>query len=1001
MTSKDDTIIFDIETKTFGRPDKDKDRLRVFICYSYKTNKIYFLKTKEDIQRAINAHKYLVGFNIFEYDNPILMREGIWFGKEKIMIDIYDIFKKRASQMKIDKGMLGDLFMEYSLDYISKTVGVADIDTGKMKIDYSLFRKDIWTSEEWDRVCEYGKRDVMVTKRLYEWLEQYFEAFKSFLYEEDMARKVYLTSSLAKYTYKAICKEMKWNESYNSHSDTEEEGIKGGYVSYPAGEKFKNVKVFDFVSLYPSIMIQCNLYGMQTDDNRPAWNGNNIWKTEGKYYSDEMAGVGKLLKRWFADRIIYKDKGDKREYTIKIMLNTCFSYDTEIITIDGIKNIQECKVGDKVFSINKETGKTEIKEITATQAIKYSGDMVNFDNCNMNLMVTPDHNMIHTSHGHYRKKIFFESNKIYTSKAIDMYKKYVKYPNVLPIEEGEICEKIDMKNFADENYIWMIKLHDSYSQRKNKNLQYIRHLRMHLSLNNYDKNLNGQWFIQGRKNDIKIKKYLDIKEFMYFIGIYIAEGCCGIIKPKKYENGNVRGTIYRIDIGQYESVNFDIKNKIRNVLKNLGFRFSEHKKGFIICSKFLYDFVQQFGKYQEDRMIPSWIFKYDKTILEKLYEGMYDGDGTKSQNRYTTNSIKLRDDYIKLNLYLGYRCYYGYDSNCWRIYRVRRTQNIPENNFISKNNSDMVYCVTVEDNHTLMAGRNGRFQWTGQCYGILDQPYYAKTYNKIAAGDCTRLGRQWIKYASKIFRENGYPVVANDTDSVFLVDELNDNDRLIAVKDKILEYIKSTVPFLQDIFDMKLEAELKYLYFFKGEIKNEDDSELDEEDKINKAKGFMKKNYIMVTKDDKVIIKNLGIRKKSNSPLSKKIFWECLVPEIKNGKSKFKKTYIRNLIFRFLKEDITLAALRKEVGTYEQYEKTSPNSLSAQIAKEYGPGIHFLIPNNIGMGVGKGKKYCTVEMFKANKMKMEHIDTDNFWKELEYFIAPAITKNIFDYEEKI
>ncbi len=68
-----------------------------------------------------------------------------------------------------------------------------------------------------------------------------------------------------------------------------------------------------------------------------------------------------------------------------------------------------------------------------------------------------------------------------------------------------------------------------------------------------------------------------------------------------------------------------------------------------------------------------------------------------------------------------------------------------------------------------------------------------------------------------------------------------------------------------------------------------------------------------------------------------------------------------------------------------------------QISQRYGEGIHFMIPNTKGVGVGKGKSYCTIEEFKKHNMNISHIDLRNVWKELGYFIAPVQTKNIFDY----
>lgn len=625
----DSILIYDLETQVFGKPNPAKDRMKLFGCYSYIKDKIYVLKKKDDIQRIINAHKFLVGFNTVGtkrepgYDNPILIREGINL-KYKIMIDLMKIFKERAGGMKIEKGMLKDILMSYSLDYITRTIGIVNDDTAKGKIDYSVFLKETWTAAEEEEIRRYAVRDIEVTKKLYEWVEDYFEGFKPFLHTTDVKKKSYLTVSLAKFAYKAICKAMKWEEKYGEFGNDDTYHIKGGYVAYPAGEKFEgDIFCLDFNSLYPHAIIQCNLFGRKKEgiiDERNCWTGSGKWKVNGIYYSDELAGVGQLLKQWYRQRLYFKKIGDKREYTIKIILNTT--------------------------------------------------------------------------------------------------------------------------------------------------------------------------------------------------------------------------------------------------------------------------------------------------------------------------------------------------------------------------------------------------------YGILISDYYSLVFDKTAGGDCTRLGRQWILYARKIFRKHGYPIAYTDTDSLFIVDIFKDKEKMLSVKNKIIDDIKRSVSFPQETFDMGIDDEITHMFFFKGKTKEdkESDKEMDEADFIYKPLGLIKKNYVYVAKifkdkkwtdETKIKIKNLDIVKKSVSPLSKKIFWDYIVPRIKQyGEIKYSNTFFKNLINDLLSKDIKLAMMRKDVGPFSQYEKTSSTSLQAQISKAYGSGIHFLIPNTAKVGVGKGKNYCTLEEFKKHNLRLEHIDLQSVWSELNYFIRPPVVKNIFDYEVK-
>jgi len=675
-----DILVYDCETHFKGGADKDK--LRLFGCYSYKTKKYYILTNTEDIQKIINAHKFLVGFNNegfkgeMGYDNVVLKNAGINL-QYKIIIDLMAIFKERAGGMKIKEGMLKDLLMKYSLDYITRTLHLVDDDSAKKHIDIEMFKKEVLTKEETEEMCTYLKRDVEVTKKLYEWCEDYFSVFKDFVTQEDINKKKYLTDSIAKFTYKAICKAVKWEPQFANMStyageEEDNEAITGGFVSYPSGEEFHdNIYLKDFISMYPHAMIQAGLFNRKKNilehSDRPTWNGSNVWKVQGVYYTDKMSDVAKLQRKLFFMRLFFKRK---------------FALVEEQIVVK-MKNAKD-HIGKKI----------------------YVTDIYNIEN--------------------------------------------------LELQEVILTEEI----------------------------------------------------------------------------------------AKEY---------------------------------------------------------------------------YDLSLL---------GD---DKREYSCKII--------LNT----------------------------------------------------------------SYGILDNPYYMLVYDKIAAQDCTLLGQQWIKYARKVFRQNGYTNCYTDTDSLYIYDPFNDKEKLLHIKKQIIDYIKSTVPFPQLTFDMDDEEDIKHLFFFRGEVNNELEPELEQEELIGKQKRLMKKNYIYVKKgtfeDPKkaITIKNLGIRKKSISGVTKKIFWDYLVPQIvEKGIVKFSKTYIKNLMMELLEKDIDLATFRKDVGMIEKYSK-SAGSIQAQISAKYGSGIHFMIPNTRGVGVGKGITLCTVEEFKERKLQISDIDMSSFWNELDYFIKPQVTKNIFDY----
>jgi len=328
MTEK--ILIYDLETATpEGKPVPDKDRLKLFGCYSYITQKYYYLTSIKDIRKIIDAHDIFVGFNNLQYDNAVLYHNGFndiidknKYGdykiKYKVNIDLMQIIKSRASGMKIKGGLLSDLLMRHSLDFITRLLNLVDDSTAKKEFDYSKLNREM-SKEEWAELKSYLKRDIDITKKLYEWVEEYFKGFKPFLNEKDVNKKKYLTCSMAVFAYKAICKRLDMREEYSDKEEHEAYG--GGYVAYPAGDHFEgDIYCLDFNSLYPHIFSQCNLFSKDV----VGWDGNNKFQVKGIYNDKQQGKIEKLIIDFYKERLELKKKKDPREYSIKVIINTMY-----------------------------------------------------------------------------------------------------------------------------------------------------------------------------------------------------------------------------------------------------------------------------------------------------------------------------------------------------------------------------------------------------------------------------------------------------------------------------------------------------------------------------------------------------------------------------------------------------------------------------------------------------------------------------------------------------
>lgn len=95
---------------------------------------------------------------------------------------------------------------------------------------------------------------------------------------------------------------------------------------------------------------------------------------------------------------IYPEKILKREVekyqqkiADRISYGECYTPDTLILTKDGWKMLEDVNDGDKVITLNTETGKEETQEINSKIRYHYKGKMVRIKGKEINDLVTPNH----------------------------------------------------------------------------------------------------------------------------------------------------------------------------------------------------------------------------------------------------------------------------------------------------------------------------------------------------------------------------------------------------------------------------------------------------------------------------------------------------------------------------------------------------------------------------------------------------------------------------------
>jgi glycosyltransferase involved in cell wall biosynthesis len=420
----------------------------------------------------------------------------------------------------------------------------------------------------------------------------------------------------------------------------------------------------------------------------------------------------------------------------------CFSPDTDIMTKEGIKNISNVKEGELVFSINPETKVCSYKKVIRTTERTYSGNMVSIQSMRIDQLTTPEH------------RVLLDDGKFVTAEEITKRSiSHLPTPNLIQNHSGDNKINVNMLDYCDDDAFILIpvkyktKLCNSYdcnkcgyigitdqpvqvkcSQCRSRNVQvstglfnksiledhYYHHelvykfRKQELSIEQLDFiiSLNQEYQdirLRGADDEHDSLPILINKESLLKLGgWFVSEG--------SIENVNC----YICQLSQFKYI-----EQLTKDIENIDIRFSRVPNGYKIYGKIMYNFfTRNFGFDSYTKKIDKNIFDISSTNdLEILFDRMMLGDGSFNKVSYYTVCKQLADDVIRLCFIIGKQ---GVLYKSDRIYRIgiwsvsnsisikpEHTELIPYNGIVK--------CLSVEDNGTVLAGRNNKLGYIGQC----------------------------------------------------------------------------------------------------------------------------------------------------------------------------------------------------------------------------------------------------------------------------------------------
>lgn len=357
----------------------------------------------------------------------------------------------------------------------------------------------------------------------------------------------------------------------------------------------------------------------------------------------------------------------------------CYDDKTEVLTNNGWKLFKDIKDDDVFYSLNLETQESELSKKINSFVYDFDGEMVSIKSQSIDQLITPNHKML-VSYSYDNKKWILDEAEEYKNHKVILMKK-----NCKPIK-GKRLDCFILPEFIRER-----------------------------------KNQYNTWL---EKID---EKKVDIHDFMKFLGMYLSDGYA--IKA---------GEHYNVGISKGNEIIIDKYKEILSRLSNNSVRKFKDKRSNCwkveVHDRRLFEFLKPLGKTKEKR-IPKWIWEYDYSILENLFEGFKDGDMNKTGTTFTTISKDMADDFQRLLLHLGYSgTLTEYDrrgekhmigerliesKNIDYYVSVNRNKNEPiiknsnRNAFENEYYNGKIYCVELEKNNILYIRRNGKTCWSG------------------------------------------------------------------------------------------------------------------------------------------------------------------------------------------------------------------------------------------------------------------------------------------------
>ncbi len=988
-------LAFDCEMLSeFGMPDAEEDPIIVIGVKSSDFEELYHGDNeREIILKFVNAIKKLdpdviVGYNQDAFDWPYLKKRAekhgirldigrdrseltIRGGRPKIAgrlnVDLYDIALK-MSDVKVKK-------LENVAEYLGTKVELADIEA-----------KDIykyWTKGEREKVLRYAKQDVLNTYFIAEeLLPMHYELAKLIRLPLDDVTRIGRGKQV---DYLLLSEAHKIGEVAPNPLEIEE-SYEGAFVLEPAKGLHENVLCLDFASMYPSIMIAYNISpdtlvkGRCEDCYVAPEVGHKFRKSPDGFFRrilrmliERRREIKKRMKELDPESHEYKLL-DIKQSALKVLTNSFYGYTGWTLARWYCRECAEATTAWGRHCIKKSIKIAEDMGFDVLYGDSVSGDTV-----------------VYTNKGMKKIKDLFER----VDYRIGDREYYIpKDLKVLTIENGKAVfkpVKYVMRHKTKKRMFrvwlsntWFVDVTEDHSlmgylnKSKKAKVENIMERIVEVKPTELGKTVKSLICLKRLPYECRSRGYP--REVYEFMGLFIGDGSY---------NSSIGSKNYYLCLSCGNDVD-EIVKKVIEPLKAKGYIkncwISKNRKGDIKVNGLRLVRLMDEFRSSNGKIIPEWLFYESEENISAFLRGLFTADGTvlirsgKPIVRLTTTSYEIAKAVQNILLRLGIAS---------TIFKESKP-----NKYLNSNPTSYSYHIYVRD-WVLFRERVGfitdRKLKRLNCSVVKDQKCEFRDYDFDLIHPKKVEEIEYDDYVYDIEVEGthtffGNNVLLHNTDSLFIKKNALSLEELEKEALKLIDRLSEELP-------IQIEIDEYYRTIFFVE----------------------KKRYAGLTRDGRIVVKGLEVRRGDWCELAKKVQKAVIEIILKEKNPKKALDYVKKVIEEIragkvpLEDYVIYKGLTKPPSKYESKQahvKAALRAMEMGVVYPIGSKVGFVIVRGAGSISDRAYPIELIEDFDGETLSIRtlagidkrRIDKDYY---IDHQVIPAILRILerFGYTE--